>query len=814
MTYRERLAVGGNRDCDTGLSLTGRELVPLGEVSPHPFLWFLAAWGQLMLAAGGLCAVFVTGLSLNVNVWMLYPGIAVLCTAGTLFFITEKLNGYRIYGLIVGCIGYALLLFFTQNRFLSGARQVGVGILRCMKERYGGEFQIPFVEGNAQALTVFLLEIFVLVVLWLAAVIVYRSDALLFNLLLFPFLALMLLVGSRPSGVSLYLTLFGVLALSASARSVRRKRLWGERDSERFRRNLIRHHNIQKKNALLLCGVGVILAVPGFYAVRPLLNRQLAAAEPFTTKVEGQAVGALLELLPVISGGQWNLQAETVGGGVSDGALGDVGGYVLQGLEELKLTCSSKPQETVYLKGYVGSEYTGSQWLAPDAEEFERAAAGWSTEDDPGLYIQNLSFLRKLYAEQEADSSQMRQLKVERINANPNYTYYPYYSYLNSYYKVESGDGSVAGQSGQDDIFSFYLRSDYREEIRAWNEDEDKKSVLDRVEASYAAYVRGHYLTVPEGFEELQKQCDDQKMEPGNVDEINRYIRIFLTRNYSYSMEAPTVPEGEDFIHYFLDESKTGYSIHYASAAVLMFRMFGIPARYVVGYAAPQNLFTAQPDGTYTAVLRDDNSQAWVEVYLEGEGWTPMEMTPGAVGTAEDVEYVGEPISAGQEEEPESDLGTKTELDGNKKDSSPADWWRDPWDFILCLAILLSAGMAAPVIVIGRFYCRRRDYGLDRSKSPGRRVIEIFQAYYRTLNRRGMPESVESTSEEFESWVEKLHPSLKKEDFEFMMRIVLESCYGDAPVTEESVLWMRSVYKGLKRNPFLKKLFPFIEKNG
>ena len=57
--------------------------------------------------------------------------------------------------------------------------------------------------------------------------------------------------------------------------------------------------------------------------------------------------------------------------------------------------------------------------------------------------------------------------------------------------------------------------------------------------------------------------------------------------------------------------------------------MLGLPARYVVGYAAPQSLFTAQGDGSYSAVLQDDNSHAWAEVYLAGQGWTPLEVTPG-----------------------------------------------------------------------------------------------------------------------------------------------------------------------------------------
>lgn len=790
----------GERNSETGLALIDRKLIPLREPVPHGLLWVMVVWGQLMLAAEGLCGALVTGLSLEVDRQILYPVIGILCLAGTLFFHTEKLNGYRLYGIIAFFAADALLMFFTQAVFLTGARQMGSGILRCIKMRYGGQFQIPYAEGDHHTLTVFLLEVFLLVVLWMSAVIVYRADALLFHLLLFPALALLLLAGGTPSGWSMCLLLFAVLTVLVSSRSIRRKRLWGEQGSEQFEKNLIRHHNVRTGTILLLCGAGLPLALAGFFGIRPVLNLHLFGAEHYTTRIEGQAIGMMIDLLPKISGGRWNLQMDTVGGGVTDGSFGVSEGYELQGVEELKLTCSVKPRETIYLKGYVGSSYTGDSWLSPEAETFEKAAGNWKTEGDPGLYIQNLPFLRILYTEQNADSSRMQQLMVERINANPNYTYFPYYSYLNEYYDV-NGDGFAAGQTLQDDLFSFYMRSDYRESIRAWNEDEDSVSVLDRLESSYAAYVKSHYLDIPEGFEELEQQCGEQELDAENVEEISRYIRVFLTTGYSYSMDAPLAPEGEDVIRYFLYESKTGYSIHYASAAVLMFRMFGIPARYVVGYAAPQNLFTAQADGTYTAVLQDDNSQAWAEIYVIGEGWTPVEMTPGAIGTAEEVEYVGDQMMV-PEESPEPDTEA---LEDQKKESggiSSVSWIKAYGKALLVLAVLLAAASVLLTVLLRIIFRYRREYGLDGRRSPKQRVLEIFRAYYRKMKKHGMPDQVESTSLEFSEWVKRLHPSLKEEEYARMMELVLQSCFGNAPITEGDVVWMRNVYKGLKRRKF------------
>ena len=176
--------------------------------------------------------------------------------------------------------------------------------------------------------------------------------------------------------------------------------------------------------------------------------------------------------------------------------------------------------------------------------------------------------------------------------------------------------------------------------------DEADPSVLDRMEASYAAYAASRYTAVPDGYDELQTLCDEAKKDQKLTEaaDIGDYIRAYLNTNYQYNASAPQPPEGADPIRYFLTESKQGYSVQFASAAVVMFSMFGLPARYVVGYAAPQSLFTQQEDGSWHAILQDDNAHAWAEVYISGQGWTPMEMTPGVLVSAQQADLRTDPL--------------------------------------------------------------------------------------------------------------------------------------------------------------------------
>ena len=145
----------------------------------------------------------------------------------------------------------------------------------------------------------------------------------------------------------------------------------------------------------------------------------------------------------------------------------------------------------------------------------------------------------------------------------------------------------------------------------------------------YQDYVYGHYLDVPEGMESYLKQLyyDNYHYLPGDgfPGPLTYAWRIgdILEKLCVYDPAAPTAPEGADPVFYFLNDSRRGYCMHYASAAVLMLRALGVPARYVQGY-------TVQTQPGQEVRVPDFAAHAWVEVYVDGYGWYPMEVTPAA----------------------------------------------------------------------------------------------------------------------------------------------------------------------------------------
>ncbi|MBN2558024.1 MAG: transglutaminase domain-containing protein [Clostridia bacterium] len=102
-----------------------------------------------------------------------------------------------------------------------------------------------------------------------------------------------------------------------------------------------------------------------------------------------------------------------------------------------------------------------------------------------------------------------------------------------------------------------------------------------------------------------------------------RALEAYFNEGFEYSLEVPDVPEGRNFVDWFVFDSPKGYCTYYATAMVTMVRSLGIPARYVEGFLIPS---VPESGGAYKVL--NSNAHAWVEVYFEGIGWVGFEPTP------------------------------------------------------------------------------------------------------------------------------------------------------------------------------------------
>ena len=126
----------------------------------------------------------------------------------------------------------------------------------------------------------------------------------------------------------------------------------------------------------------------------------------------------------------------------------------------------------------------------------------------------------------------------------------------------------------------------------------------------YREYVYKHYLDYPtKGTETMQQFVQEH---PGaNLEEICNTVRTMLDENAVYNPQVGRFPQEQNFAEYFLFEQKEGYCVHFATAAVLLMRMYGVPARYVTGFAVPSSDFEWQDQAGWTANVVDGRAHAW-----------------------------------------------------------------------------------------------------------------------------------------------------------------------------------------------------------
>lgn len=110
-------------------------------------------------------------------------------------------------------------------------------------------------------------------------------------------------------------------------------------------------------------------------------------------------------------------------------------------------------------------------------------------------------------------------------------------------------------------------------------------------------------------------------------------------RQLPYSTDIPLGGGANNLGDWLTDPNspnyRTGYCEQFATGMAVMARSLGIPTRVVLGFA-PGELI---PGSTNTVIVTDAQAHAWVEVWLEPNGWTRFDPTPrtGVLPTAEAV---------------------------------------------------------------------------------------------------------------------------------------------------------------------------------
>lgn len=324
----------------------------------------------------------------------------------------------------------------------------------------------------------------------------------------------------------------------------------------------------------------------------------------------------------------------------------------------LKVALEKDPVFGSYLVGFYADTYKDGVWDT-DVEAFQKECekAGF----EPETVSEGLLTLAPDRVAQYFEKETLEQLKSRNINgwlyhakANRIKAYLPYFAKTAAEGVRTEGDSRYVKDKKVTKFPFVIWNYDVEDLIKVLfrGGETDKAWKKEPWELWYEAYVSEHDLERPADMPEVKRVAEEirayerdffsvEGKESANFYRLNKAYQVadWMRRNTVYSLDLRSLPKGSDAVEFFLGTSRQGYCMHYASASALILRELGVPARYVSGYVVG-NYKKNDVSGMYEATVLDSYAHAWVEIYLEGIGWIPVEVTNGySVSPVGEVTY-------------------------------------------------------------------------------------------------------------------------------------------------------------------------------
>lgn len=446
------------------------------------------------------------------------------------------------------------------------------------------------------------------------------------------------------------------------------------------------------------------------------------------------------------------------------------GNQYTSGENQMELILDEKPREPIYLKNYVGGKYQEGSWEeANDAAFYDQSAQN-------GQYIGRYTFENREFSflQYAGDGDVMPfRLEIRPLSSGLKGYYIPY---LSRYLSAEEG-GYVYAVYTQEQFENQLEQASY-ENVREYQEREKQ----------YGQFVIEHYLDVDrERLPRLTRLCREHPMQ--GQDNITAYIMETLHSQVSYTLNPGIIPFGEEIPEYFLFESKKGYCQHFATTAALMYRLYGIPSRYVSGYMAAPGDFEQREDGTWHAVLEDGDAHAWTEIYAEGQGWKVVDTTPSAEEETERQNVQEQENTTAQQDDSAGPEETLTEVGSQGIDQKDH---KESFLTVVKLAfhalmVLLSIGLLI-VLLWSRKEKKREEIKSFRADTLFVKMIEF-------LHFGGFLKGYMGMEKDFSERLTETVEDLSEEEASLLIRLVYRESYGKGHIPEEDRQDVYQIYR-------------------
>lgn len=310
------------------------------------------------------------------------------------------------------------------------------------------------------------------------------------------------------------------------------------------------------------------------------------------------------------------------------------------GGDETMLEVQMDTPDSLYLRGMTGELYGEDGWSLRTGETAAEEAGRFYWLESNGFFRQmQLSTLADVLG--ASDGALQAEITVkgacrERLYLPPELES----SDLIDALSLLDGMVYAPGLSGADSYTfttkaNLVARADELLELLEERQNEPEVADYLNLEWNYRTFVYENYLEVPQDCEEILKAVPELAAQPAASYDARFLVRSVLSDCTKYSRSAGFSGGGSGLLRDLL-AGKPANSAQYATAAVLMLRMLGVPARYAEGYLITPDQAAGAAEGQ-PIVLTGQDAHAWAEYYEDGIGWIPFETVPDYIGRMEEA---------------------------------------------------------------------------------------------------------------------------------------------------------------------------------
>lgn len=497
------------------------------------------------------------------------------------------------------------------------------------------------------------------------------------------------------------------------------------------------------------------------------------------------------------------------------GNAGKLGGFLLKGEQEQLHIYGNGTKNPLYLTGAVYDVYTGQDWQpAPPGTGHPLRTGGHPPENRGGSIPTQDRLLDALshsvYAHQQEEllsscliSVEYRFIKTadlfhELHTANLYGQLPPFQE--NTPWVMEQAQGK-----GFTYRVTFWEVNEESNEMKAllrqqaWQEN----TVWDEISLREESQIYQTCTQLPEDlpsrvYELAHTIAADADNDYDRMAAFARYLS-----DYTYTTNPPVCPEGQDFMDYFLFDSKSGYCTYFATAMAVLGRCEGIPTRYVKGFMTTDTCKNSSMDVTLTG----QDAHAWTEAYIAHVGWVRFDGTPGYGEFHPDRWVPAEAANIDQKGNPYLQDAAPS---ASSEPVSAVQKSSDHWDisFLLKpLGTLLAGGILCLLLLWLLNTLRRRRYA---AADPGEKLRIQLKRLLQLGKLQGAPLK---EGETLQSYQRRIHGLLDTERYSFAQACALYEGmrFGEKNVSDLELKQLEAYGKDAENHyltncGFLKKL--------